>query len=189
MKTTGKITTTLFLLTSLYVFGYWLLFKKAWIYHLMPYTIHSETMCFTYEALDTVFSPIKKLDRHLHLEIPIRNQLIGDWHSHSTSDRVSIRPNLQCQFRLSDFAFDGKVEYNSLIDGLSAKFEYQGQPYLFTINFESRDDEPESKDPFGSENAEIIAWATVKRGSGPSRPDEIVYETGLTKQAPSSPAP
>jgi hypothetical protein len=189
MKTPGRITATLIALLTLYVLGYWLFFKKGWYYDLLGYSLHSEIMQWTTGTLYTVFTPMRKLDRHLNLEIPMRNQLIGDWQSHTTTDNVVISPNLDCHFQLGDFVFAGKVEYDPLIDGLSAKFQHQGQNQIFSFTLGSQNDPFEVVNPFGSESGEVKAHASVGRETSPSLPPVIDYETGLTKHPPSTPAP
>jgi hypothetical protein len=180
MKTAGRITTTLVILLSLYLLGYWFLIKKDWADIWLGDRSLAPRTTKAYLAVYAVFAPIDKLDDYLNTVVPIRNYLTGHWRSDTPTDFVTFGPKEECDFRLGEFASKGKVEYSRTRLGYTMEFSGKDQRYLFIIAL--RYDPNDFGNPKGA-HAYVVPSSRILTGK------YTAYDTRLTKQPPNTPVP
>jgi hypothetical protein len=188
MKTAGKITATLALLLGLYVLSYWLLIKKDWAYALF----FDSTALFrsqkVYFAICDSFEPIQELEEIWTVDIPTQKHLTGHWRSETNNDFVTLGPNQECHFQLGQFAFKGTAKYERDPSGFTMEFPHQEHLYIFWLSRSLVENlsNPATQSAVSIEQAEAFI---DKDNTNPLLPVIREYETQLTKQTPSAPAP
>jgi hypothetical protein len=131
MKTAGTILITVFVLLGLYAAGYWMLIKRDLVSSLPTATDDPFQTDGLQGAVKEAFEPARELDiRHNH-DSPLRKRLIGSWKTDSNDDFVTISPSFHCEFRLGEFTYDGKVEYERAYAGFFTEFRHGQQTHIF----------------------------------------------------------
>ena len=114
------------------------------------------------------------------MDIHTRKHLTGHWRKDRSEDFVTLDHNHECRFSLGGFAFEGKAKYERNNGGFIMEFPHHGERLLFVLSL--------NRDPLAfssSDQASAVIGPTYidpfERG--------IYYDTTLTKQPPSAPAP
>jgi len=182
MKTLGRIALSLTLLLGLYVFGYWLLFRKEWAYNSLYDITKPWYSPETYNTLYDVFDPVRRLDFFFTTVVPFRNSFTGHWSSESGNDFIILGSDLECHFKLGGFAFEGKASYGREDHDVFVEFFHQKRRHYLYLYF---DDESTSPNSELSASRRTRAKARVyhfdERDMPRTRPGITDYESTLTK--------
>jgi hypothetical protein len=190
MKTPGRITATLIALLTLYVLGYWLLFKEEWAYNSLHDIRKPWYAPEAYNALYEVFDPVRRLDCFLSEKVPFRKSYASHWTSESGNDFMSLSSNQECHFSLGSFAFEGKASYVREDHAVFIEFFHQKLTHYLYLKLEDENAPPNSaRSIYRPTRAKAIIHHFDDKNLSRKPPSITDYETTLTKQSHSNPAP